>query len=130
MTTTDFELYDDNSVIIVDAVIEDKFELRLAIDTAATHTTIDSNILFLAGYELKNAIEEVEVETANGIIVNEIYEVKEFSSIGITKNNFRVQVYDFLAHGITSEYNGVIGLDFLVGSTITLDFKNLKIKVE
>jgi len=49
MRITEFELLDDNSVIIVDAVIEDKFELRLAIDTAATHTTIDSNILFLAG---------------------------------------------------------------------------------
>lgn len=130
MRITEFELPDNNSVIIVDAVIEDKFELRLAIDTAATHTTIDSNILFLAGYELKDTINEVEVETANGIIVNEIYEVKEFSSIGITKKDFRVQVYDFIAHGITSEYDGVIGLDFLKGSTITFDFKTFKIKVK
>jgi hypothetical protein len=78
LTIAEFELQDDNSVIIVNAVIEDKFELKLAIDTAATHTTIDSNILFLTGYELKK-IGEVEVETANGIIVNEIYEVKEIT---------------------------------------------------
>ncbi len=130
MRITDFELFDDNSVIIVDAIIEDKFELRLAIDTAATHTTIDSNILFLAGYELKNTIDEVEVETANGIIVNEIYEVKEFSSLGITKKDFKVQVYDFLAHGITSEYDGVIGLDFIRDSVILFDFKKFQIKVE
>jgi hypothetical protein len=130
MRITDFDLIDDNSLIIVDAVIEDKFEFRLAIDTAATHTTIDSNILFLAGYELKNTIDEVEVETANGIIVNEIFEVKEFSSIGITKKNFKVEVYDFIAHGITSEYDGVIGLDFLMGSLISFDFKKFQIKVE
>lgn len=130
MKLTTFELLEDNSVIIVDALIENKFELRLAIDTAATHTTIDSNILFLAGYELKNTINEVEVETANGIIVNEIYEVKEFSSIGIAKKNFKVQVYDFLAHGITSEYDGVIGLDFLRGSIVTIDLKKFEIKVE
>jgi predicted aspartyl protease len=127
MKILDFELPDENSVIIVNAIIEDKFEFRLALDTAATHTTIDSNILFLAGYELKNSIDEVEVETANGIIVNEIYEVHKIESMGIEKRNFKVQVYDFLAHGITSEYDGVIGLDFLRGSSLTLDFKNNKI---
>jgi hypothetical protein len=130
MKILDFELPDENSVIIVDAIIEGKFEFRLALDTAATHSTIDSNILFLAGYELKNAIGEVEVETANGIIVNEIYEVHLIESMGIVKRNFKVQVYDFLAHGITSEYDGVIGLDFLRGLSITLDFKNNKLKIE
>lgn len=53
MKITKFELQDDKSVIIVDALIEDKFELRLAIDTAATHTTIDSNILFLRNTSLR-----------------------------------------------------------------------------
>jgi hypothetical protein len=130
MRTIDIELPDENSVIIVDAVIEDKFELKLVLDTAATHTTIDSNILFLAGYELKNSIKEVEVETANGIIINEIYEVNKFESLGIIKQNFMVQVYDFLAHGVASDYDGVVGLDFFRGSAITLDFKEFKIRVE
>ena len=84
----------------------------------------------MAGYELKNSIDEVEVETANGIIVNEIYEVHKIESLGIEKMNFKVQVYDFLAHGITSEYDGVIGLDFLRGSSLTLDFRHNKIKIE
>lgn len=130
MRIFDFDLQDENSLIIINAVIEDKFEFRLAIDTAATHTTIDSNILFLAGYEFKNTIYEVEVETANGIIINEIYEVGKFEALGIEKENFKVQVYDFIAHGISSEYDGVIGLDFLRGSSIILDFKNSKIKVD
>ena len=38
MKIVDFELPDENSVIIVNAIIEDKFEFRLALDTAATHT--------------------------------------------------------------------------------------------
>jgi hypothetical protein len=130
MKVFELELLNDNSVIILDAVIEGKYELKLALDTAATHTTIDSNILFLAGYELKNSIEEVEVETANGIIINEIYQVGNIEALGIIRNNFNVQVYDFIAHGITSEYDGVIGLDFLRGSSITLDFKEFRIKVE
>ena len=130
MKVFDLELHNENSIIIVDAVFENKYELRLALDTAATHTTIDSNILFLAGYELKNSIEEVEVEAANGIIINEIYQVDTIEALGVIRKNFKVQVYDFLAHGITSEYDGVIGLDFLRGFSITLDFKDYKIRLE
>lgn len=130
MKIFDIELPDENSILIVDVVIEDKFEFRLALDTAATHTTIDSNILFLAGYELKDSIKELEVETANGIIINEIYKIYKIDCLGIVKLDFNVQVYDFLAHGITSDYDGVIGLDFLRGSSVTLDFKQNKIKVD
>ncbi len=130
MKIFDFNLHDENSIIIVHAVIEDKYEFRLALDTAATHTTIDSNILYLAGYELRNAIVKVEVETANGIIVNEIYELKKLNCLGMSKTNFKVQVYDFIAHGITTEYDGVIGLDFLRDIVLTIDFKDFKIIVQ
>jgi hypothetical protein len=33
-------------------------------------------------------------------------------TLGISRTNFDVQVYDFLAHGIVSDYDEVIGLDF------------------
>lgn len=45
-----FELTSDDDIIIVNASIENKYELRLALDTAATHTTIDSNVLYFSGY--------------------------------------------------------------------------------
>ncbi len=108
-----FDLPTDEDVIIVNASIVGKFKLRLALDTAATHTTIDSNVLYFSGYELKNSKGEQEIETSNGIIVVETYNLERFESLGITKTNFEVQVYDFLAHGITSDYDGVIGLNFL-----------------
>jgi hypothetical protein len=72
----------------------------------------------------------VEVETANGIIINEIYVIEKIESLGIIKSNFKVQVYDFIAHGITTEYDGVIGLDFLRESEITIDFKESIIKIK
>jgi hypothetical protein len=105
MKIFEFELNNDEDVIIVNAAIEGKFKLRLALDTAATHSTIDSNILFFSGYELKNSKGEKEVETSNGIIVVETYELESLESLGIIKNHFEVQVYDFLAHGITSDYD-------------------------
>ena len=57
----------------------------------------------------------MNIETANGIIQTDVYEVKLFSSLGIKKEKFQIQVYDFMAHGIFSDYNGLLGIDFLEG---------------
>ena len=50
MTTFNFELPTDENVILVNASIETKYKFRLALDTAATHTTIDSKVLYFSGY--------------------------------------------------------------------------------
>ncbi|MCW3108059.1 MAG: hypothetical protein JWQ09_2565 [Segetibacter sp.] len=75
----------------------------MVLDTGATNTTIDSNALYLLGYDLRDNIGTVEIETANGIIDTEVFEIETFSSLGITKQDFQIQVYDFLAHGIFSD---------------------------
>lgn len=49
------DLATSEEVILVNASIEGRYKFRLALDTAATHTTIDSNVLYLSGYELKNS---------------------------------------------------------------------------
>jgi len=125
-----FELATDEDVIIVNASIAKKFKFRLALDTAATHTTIDSNILYLSGYELKNSKGEQEIETSNGIIIVETYDLEHLECLGINKSNFEVQVYDFLAHGITSNYDGVIGLNFLREHKFCIDLLNGEISVD
>jgi hypothetical protein len=63
----------------------------------------------------------VEIETASGIIQTEVFEIDTFSSLGLTKEKFQIQVYDFLAHGIFSDYNGLLGLDFLEGTKCCID---------
>lgn len=90
-------------------------------DTGCSNTTIDSNALYLLGHDLKDSIGTVEIETANGIVETQVYELDSFSSLGMTKNNFQIQVYDFLAHGIFSDYNGLLGLDFLEGTKFCID---------
>ena len=129
MKTYTFNIPNEEEVIILDALIGDKFEYLLALDTAATHTTIDSNVLYLSGYELKDTLGEVEIETSNGIIIVETYELSRFECLGIVKTNFVVQVYDFLAHGITSDYHGILGLDFLRQHPFCLDIQKGEIKI-
>ncbi len=125
-----FDLPTDEDVIIVNASIEGKFKFRLALDTAATHTTIDSNVLYFSGYELKNSKGEQEIETANGIIVVETYDIEHLDCLGIAKKNFEVQVYDFLAHGITADYDGVIGLNFLREHKFCIDMVKGEVSVD
>lgn len=125
-----FDLTTGEDVIKVNASIEGKFKFRLALDTAATHTTIDSNVLYFSGYELKNSKGEQEIETSNGIIVVETYDIEHLECLGITKTDFEVQVYDFLAHGITSDYDGVIGLNFLREHKFCIDILKGEVSVD
>ena len=125
-----FDLPTDEEIIIVNASIGRKYKFRLALDTAATHTTIDSSVLYLSGYELKNTKGEKEIETSNGIIVVETYNIESLECLGITKADFEVQVYDFLAHGITSDYDGVIGLNFLREHKFCIDIVKGEVSVE
>ncbi len=95
------------------ARINGKQRIKLIIDTGATVTTVDSNVLYMFGYRPIDSIGVEMVETANGIIETDLYELSELSIFGITKSRFVVQAHDFLEHGITSDYNGLLGLDFL-----------------
>ncbi len=116
-----FERMVDGGLIIVGLTLDKKSKLRMILDTGCSNTTIDSNALYLSGYELKDAVEIVEIETANGIVESEVFEVNQIKSIGILKSKFKIQVYDFLAHCIFSNYDGLIGLDFLEGTKFCID---------
>jgi len=111
----------ENGLIIVNIEIDNKYELKMVLYKGATHSTIDSNALYLSGYDLKDSVGAVEIETASGVIQTEVYEVGSFSSIGLKKTKFQIQVYDFLTHSIFTDYNGLPGLDFLEGTKFCID---------
>ena len=127
--TYKFRRGSESGLILVNIEIDDRYELKMILDTGATNTTIDSNALYLLGYDLKDNIGTVEIETANGIIETEVFEVNVFSSLGLTKEKFQVQVYDFLAHGIYSDYNGLLGIDFLEGVKFCIDTRENTISI-
>ena len=124
-----FKREPESGLILVNIEIDKKYELKMILDTGATNTTIDSNALYLLGHDLKDSIGTVEIETANGIIETEVFEIDSFASLGIEKVNFEIQVYDFIAHGIFSDYNGLLGLDFLEGTKFCIDTNENTISV-
>lgn len=127
--TYKFKREPESGLILVNIEIDGKYELKMILDTGATNTTIDSNALYLLGYDLKDNVGTVEIETANGIIETKIFEIDTFSSLGLTKEKFQIQVYDFLSHGIFSDYNGLLGLDFLEGTKSCIDTRDNTIMV-
>ncbi len=57
-----------------------------------------------------------------------VYEITEFSALGINKTGFSVLTYDFLAKGLTSPYDGVLGIDFFrQQGVLTIDFVQEKL---
>ena len=109
-----FQLSSDDDLILLEAFVND-YPLVLALDTAASQTVIDWNALVLAGCPIPQEQEmpnTVAVETAAGIMSVPIYDIANFNILGFNKSNFPVLTYDFLAKGLTSPYDGVLGLDF------------------
>jgi hypothetical protein len=129
MTNIPFHLPDEDGVIIVTAHIEDRYRLRLALDTAASHTTVDANVLLMLDYNLQHPKGQSYVETSNGVIPVEDHLLKKLTCLGIERESFIIQVYDFLAHGVTSDYDGVLGIDFLKGRKLCIDFANSLISI-
>jgi hypothetical protein len=130
MIKFDFQLTDDDDLILIKAFIKD-YPLILALDTAASQTVIDWNALFLAGCPIpleKDFKTTVPVETASGIMNVPIYEMTDFSALGINKTSFPILTYDFLAKGLTSSYDGVLGIDFFRKQCVlTIDFVEEKL---
>lgn len=117
-------------MIIVSLTLDHKNKFRMILDIGCSNTTIDSNAMYLAGYELKDAVEVVEIETAYGIVTSEVFEINSIRSLGVTKDKFKIQVYDFLAHGIFTNYDGLIGLDFLEEIKFCIDMKLNQISID
>jgi len=86
--TNKFKREPESGLMFINIEIDNKYELKMIFDTGATNTTIDSNALYLLGYDLKDNIGTVEIETANGIIETEVFEIDTFASLGLTKEKF------------------------------------------
>jgi hypothetical protein len=62
-----FERTSDEDLIILSAWAND-YEIKIAIDTAATHSVLDFNILLILGYSPDDTTGSILVETSNGIM--------------------------------------------------------------
>jgi hypothetical protein len=83
--------------------------------------------LWMVGIEAKDSIRKVDFETAGGVVTASVYRIPVFSALGVTKRNFEICAYDFLGNGIVSEFDGMLGLDFLREKDLSVSFKRFEI---
>ena len=125
-----FPFEKSSGIFLVTVSLNDFIHLKMVLDTGASHTTIDSNALYIADYDLKDSLGVVAIETANGVVETEVFELQEVRGLGITRKNYPIQVYDFLAHGILSNYDGLLGMDFFEGTKFCIDTVKNQISIE
>ncbi|MCC7505390.1 MAG: clan AA aspartic protease [Saprospiraceae bacterium] len=128
--TFNFERDPESGIILVGIFLDGRCRLKVVVDTGASNTTLDRSALYIANYDLQDALGLVEIETANGVVQTEIVEIQELTALGITRRNFPVQVFDFLSHGVLSDYQGLLGMDFFEGTKFCIDTVNSQISVE
>ena len=117
-----FEWLDESGLVLVLAILNDETTLRFLLDTGSTHTCLDKNALYIEQISLKEAVAQVEIETANGWILADVFNIGSLEVLGLKLESYPIQVIDFIAHGITSDYSGVLGMDILRQKSLCFHF--------
>lgn len=99
---------------------------KLALDTGATETTLHAGLLTDIGYDLSSS-PSVTMTTGSGIIEVPELVVSQLEALGQTREDFPV-----LAHTLppTATIDGLLGLDFMRGKVLNIDFRLGKLTLE
>lgn len=98
----------------------------LALDTGATDTMVSAKLLTDIGYDFTSR-PLVQIMTGNGIVQVPDLKVSRLESLGQQRSDFSV-----LAHELSPKatIDGVLGLDFLRGHVLNIDFRLGKLTLE
>jgi len=93
--------------------------LRLALDSGATRTLINTSLLVAVGYDPAASPDRTEVTTGSGVESAALVVTQRIFTLGRERTQFPV-----LAHTLppSAGVDGVLGLDYPRGSVLTIDF--------
>jgi len=95
--------------------------VRLALDTGATLTTIRTAILVSLGYDPAVSLDRLKLTTGSGVEYVPRISVDKIEALGRERTGFPL-----VAHTLppSASVDGVLGLDFLRGQELVIDFRN------
>jgi len=98
--------------------------LSLALDTGATATAINQGRLMRLGYDLALATDRVQITTGSGVEFVPRLSITRLKALGQERLNFPI-----LAHTLppSASVDGVLGLDFLRGHALAIDFRQAQL---
>jgi predicted aspartyl protease len=93
---------------------------RLALDTGATATMINSAQLVGIGYDPATVPQRVQMTTGSGVEFVPRLGIAKLEALGQTRTSFEI-----VAHTLppSASVDGLLGLDFLRGQVLTIDFR-------
>ena len=94
--------------------------VRLALDTGATGSMINWDLIVLIGYDPAAVSDRVQMTTGSGVEFAPLVTIEKIEALGTERCNFPI-----LCHTLppSSTVDGVIGLDLLRGQRLLLDFR-------
>jgi hypothetical protein len=94
--------------------------VELALDTGATATVINQNALQYAGFQLDEAGRPAEIATGSGIESVPEVRLDSIHALGKAETDFSILCHSFPP---SATVDGVLGLDFLRGERLVIDFR-------
>ena len=88
-------------------------------DTGATTTLINSQILDAIGFTEKNIIDNITFTTGSGKEKANLLKAKSINALGVKRANFKVISHQL---PITTYVDGLLGIDFFKEKKLTIDF--------
>jgi predicted aspartyl protease len=101
--------------------------VRLALDTGATRTMLDWEVVVLLGYDPGAVRERVRITTASGVEFVPRVTVEKIETLGEERLESPV-----LCHTLppSAMLEGLLGMDFLRGCRLVLDFRSGVVALE
>jgi len=94
--------------------------LRLALDTGATDTLVNAGMLVAVGCDPALSPDRVQVTTGSGVVFAPRVILDRITALGQTHSAFPVLGHTLPA---SASVDGLLGLDFLRGLTLTVDLR-------
>jgi len=99
-------------------------QVQLLVDTGASYTMLPVEVIEKLGYDTHHPLRQVQLTSANGIVVAPLVAVSWFNCLGQLLKNFRV-----LAHTLPSaSFDGVLGMDFLTRCRAIISVEEAEIR--
>ena len=101
--------------------------VRLALDTGATRTLINWDPIVFVGYDPAGIAPRVEVTTGSGVEFVPELSVRSVQALEHVYNDFPVLCHTLPPSAIV---DGVLGLDFMRGHRLIVDFRAATVSLE
>ena len=102
------------------------FDFNFAIDTGASISLIDIDVLHALGFQKKHAIGTIQTMTASQQETAYEFELPNIKAVGLIRRNFKV-ISRSLPAGLGID--GLLGLNFFKNKELTINFKTSEVRL-